>query len=79
MSYEMKIKYSEWVSLKDEIFKLKQLKLKRDAELKEIRWLVDRKIWHPGTRLKYILEKLDEMGVEMESTTEPQVIELAEC
>lgn len=70
MSYEMKIKYAEWEALKGEIFRLKQLKIERDAHLKEIRWLADRKIWHPGTRIKYILEHLEAMDVRTEKTTE---------
>lgn len=68
MSYEMKIKYADWEALKDEIFRLKQLRIERDAHLKEIRWLADRTIWHPGTRIKHILEHLEAMDIQREVT-----------
>ena len=61
MSY--KIKYKEWEALKDEIRELKKQRLSRNADLVHIRWLADRTVWHPGTRIKYILKQLTEMNV----------------
>ena len=47
-----------------------ELRLRREfvleSTLKEIKWLTERKTWHPGTIVKHIKEELNKIGITSE-------------